>query len=193
MKAVYIGAGLDMIPLLFTNYDEFILVDSLPNEEYPNIEFERNLINKMENNDFLFVKQDKESCKYIFRNDKLNKVVNYFYSHSFPESSNKFLDNSLSNFDALIVCNFIPKKDIMNFAKPTIHFIGCTESLYLCEYDDKEQYIDWYLEENMNRVNKFTLLIKKCNDLVNDNIFIDSKEFDFYPDFLDYWDYVTNS
>ena len=167
-KVVYIGAGTDIVPVLdpsLPHFDEYIFIDSRPNNEYGNSEwnipgfycknFISNLKKVYKHHGFTIASNDTENSLIIFTgmvNEK-EKTVYYFYSVAFPEHVNNFplLKNKLHNFDALIVCGYDPDSSILNYGKNQITIIGNDDTVY--SYDEMED-IKEYGNNLMYKISK---------------------------------------
>ena len=142
-KAAYIGAGVDMSPLLlFPDIKGFIYIDSRPFTEcgstllepYPllfstSIHFLENIVQVMKQNNFILIKHDIFYC-YIFYNHQTNQTVKYFYNCVFPLLVNHEILYELQTCDTLIMCGFHPDKIILNYIQKNPTIIGDSDTSY---------------------------------------------------------------
>ena len=105
-KSVYIGAGLDIIPIIVTDIKEFIYIDSQPFSEYGtliyndktnmscNVEKKDRVENSFSRKEFLqnlhkvmsqihFKLIESNNTYLLFKNNE--KSLKYYYSCAFPE------------------------------------------------------------------------------------------------------------
>jgi hypothetical protein len=141
-KAVYIGAGIDIIPvLMLSTIKEFIYIDSQPFSEHGTMTysdtFETKHVEKEERftnlfsrpnfipilrsvfkqNDFTIV---NETADFILFNRK-KQTVKYYYSCAFPEYVDEQIRQDLIDCDTLILCGYDPNKIILDYIQiPTI-------------------------------------------------------------------------
>jgi hypothetical protein len=181
-QAVYIGAGLDIIPILtFTNIHTFIYIDSKPfslygtkvktkdgnvksislneitqytDNLYNDKKFISNFDQLMEQNNFDLV---KETRSYIlYENDK-NQKVKYYMNVAFPEFLTLEINADITKCNTVITGGFDPDKVILQYMKKPIYVIGNTQTNYLRDKPDNSLFR--YLRENPNDI-KFYLLKK---------------------------------
>jgi hypothetical protein len=193
-QAVYIGAGLDIIPILMlTNINTFIYIDSKPfslygtkvktkDKQIKNIslgeinQYKDNLYNDkkfisnfdqlMEQNKFDLV---KETRSYIlYENDK-NQKVKYYMNVAFPEFLTLEINTDITKCNTIITGGFDPDKVILQYMKKPYYVIGNTQTSYLRDKPDNSLFR--YLRENPIDI-KFYLLKKKpeFNEEVIENI-----------------------
>ena len=149
MKAVYIGAGLDLDPLDLP-INEFIYIDSQPfsehgthayTESYEAIictkktrfrnlfsrpRFLMNLRAKMTEKGYHIIKRTGDFI--VFTNN--TKKIKYYYSCSFPEFVEDGLLNELKTCDTIIACGYNPHSSILDYIKPYPTFIGNGNTSY---------------------------------------------------------------
>ena len=186
MKAIYIGAGIDIRPVnLFKNITEFVYVDCQPFSEF-GIEttiqpdgsngfarprFLDNLKKEMNKNNFVL----KEQCddKIIYSNT--NQTITYFINTAIPEHIDKIKD-AIADFDILIVVGYNPHSIIMEYTTKKIIFIGFSGTCY-----------DYYEDEGTNSV---TNKLHKCADFRNKFkffLYIDKQKYlNKYTDWIDF-------
>jgi hypothetical protein len=150
-KAVYIGAGLDITPVIQNNEIlDWILVDSQPSSEFgierkkgfsrPN--FVPNLKDIMMKKDFIC--QSDNNNLLIFENLDSCQRIRYYINTAIPEEFEKNKD-STNNWDTLVVIGFWPHKIIMSNSSQNLTFIGNKSSSYL--YEGLEDEKDTVIEE----------------------------------------------
>jgi hypothetical protein len=180
--AVYIGAGLDIIPILIlTNITTFIYIDSKPfslygtkvktkDKQIKNIslgeinQYKDNLYNDkkfisnfdqlMEQNNFNLV---RETRTYIlYENDK-NQKIKYYMNVAFPEFLTLEINADITKCNTIITGGFDPDKVILQYMKKPCYVIGNTQTNYLRDKPDSSLFR--YLRENPESA-KFYLLKK---------------------------------
>ena len=154
--AVYIGAGLDFIPVFkFREIRTFIYADCMPKysantefiEELSRPKFPMDLYQTMQRLGFRKAVSD-ETDLYIYVNPKNGTTIKYYTNLRFPRDSDKgsFL-YEVKNASALICCGHGTDRSIINFMRkgPKI-FIGDNKTVY--KSDSNENNIDLALIEN---------------------------------------------
>ena len=127
--AVYVGAGIDVLPLLlFRNIRLFIYIDS-GNNDY---EFRKTIGNVG------YVKQHSkvgENPREYLHNSRGTKVL-YFMNNSFPDSLDPYAYDCIKQASILICCGYNPDSSILDLMKegPKI-FIGNNKTKYVMEKD----------------------------------------------------------
>jgi hypothetical protein len=183
--AVYIGAGLDIIPILIlTNITTFIYIDSKPfslygtkvktkDKQIKNIslgeinQYKDNLYNDkkfisnfdqlMEQNNFNLV---RETRTYIlYENDK-NQKIKYYMNVAFPEFLTLEINADITKCNTIITGGFDPDKVILQYMKKPCYVIGNTQTNYLRDKPDSSLFR--YLRENPESA-KFYLLKKNTD------------------------------
>jgi len=182
-QAVYIGAGLDLIPVLVCrDIKKFIYIDSQPFSEFGTDVYTKNydkitasletrekyeknnlfgrfnfrfrLDKLMKQNNFLLV-SEKKYC-LLFKND-LNQVIKYHISCAFPEFITDEIVEDIAQCNTLILCGHHPKKIILALMKEPKIIIGNCRTVYQ-DCDDEESSIIEYLYNNPYIVEKYILL-----------------------------------
>jgi len=144
--AVYIGAGMDVKPLLlFRHIRTFIYVDSQPLTEFGSIEPRPGharprfpikfyqLMNKLG-----FIKTYTEANNlHIYVNPKTCTCLKYYMSERFPEYLSEEATQEISKANILICCGHNPHEKILDLMKPGPKvFIGDNTSYYYAsKYD----------------------------------------------------------
>lgn len=148
VTAVYIGAGLDLIPLVLFRHmiHTFIYVDCQPLTEFANVqlcpeyerpEFLRRVNNKMVR--FGFSKTLVSKNLNVYVHDKSGVKVYYYTSQRFPHSIDTSLVKAISEASVLICCGHTPNAQILSMMKPGPKiFIGDNKSCYLYDNEDDE-------------------------------------------------------
>ena len=146
MKAVYIGAGLDLAPLELP-INDFIYIDSQPFSEHGTTaytdqavtctkktrfrnlfsrpRFLTNLETSMSEKGYNIIKRTGDFI--VFTN---TKKIKYYYSCSFPEFVEDGLLSELKTCDTIIACGFNPNPVILDYIKPRPLFIGNNNTSY---------------------------------------------------------------
>jgi hypothetical protein len=188
-QAVYIGAGLDLIPVLVCkDIKKFIYIDSQPfsefgthvytkqnnkriiatletrekydkNNLFGRFNFRFRLDKLMKQNNFLLVSETKYCL--LFKND-LNQVIKYHISCAFPEFLTDEIVDDIAQCNTLILCGYHPRKIILALIKEPKIIIGNCRTVYQ-DCDDEESNIIEYLYNNPYIVEKY-LLLKEINE-----------------------------
>lgn len=187
-KAVYIGAGTDLIPVIIVDeIKEFIYIDSQPFSEYGTliydikkdlsytVEKKDRIENSFSRNCFLsnlYKIMDQIQFKLIESNDDFllfknnDRSIKYYYSCAFPEYINDNIIDDIKTCDTIIMAGHDPNKIIFNYLQNPINFIGDSHTSY-CHYNKKdEQYIDSsfeYIINNPKIINKYYIM-KEINE-----------------------------
>lgn len=177
-KAVYIGAGTDIVPvLLFDTIDEYICIDSQPFSEFgtqtyivntntakhvsrderffndfSRRNFMENLINVMKQNYFRMVEKNDDFL--LFKNNK--KTIKYYYSCAFPEYVTKEMKDELKDCNVLILVGHDPHKDILKYIKLPTTIIASNNTVYRPDPTDET-----YDRSTFRILNKNKNLIKE--------------------------------
>lgn len=191
-KAIYIGAGLDILPaLLFPSIKEFIFIDSQPFSEFGthayHIESEKfistlNVLKKdqfenlfsrptfmptlekvMNQNNF---QQSKSTPDYIlYQNQITNQTIKYYYSFSFPEYLDESILNEIKSCNTIIVCGHHPNKVVLEYIQSPTYLIGNNRTHYDYDLDDddSEKNLIKPILENPGLINKY-YSIKQIED-----------------------------
>ena len=147
MKAVYIGAGLDLEPLDLP-INNFIYIDSQPFSEHGTHAYTtetkictkktrfRNLFSRPRFLNDLRAKMTEKGYNVINRTEDFivftnnTKKIKYYYSCSFPEFVEDGLVNELKTCDTIIACGHDPHSAILDYIKPRPQFIGNDNTCY---------------------------------------------------------------
>jgi hypothetical protein len=186
-KAIYIGAGIDIVPvLLFDTIDEYIYIDSQPFSEFGTQtyivktntakhvsrderffndfsrgNFMENLINVMKQNYFIMVEKNNDFL--LFKNNK--KTIKYYYSCAFPEYITKEIKDELKDCNVLILVGHDPHKDILKYIKLPTTIITSNNTVYRHDPIDENYDRSTFriLNEDKNLINK-GYLVKMIKD-----------------------------
>ena len=183
-KAIYIGAGTDIIPVIvLDNITEYILIDSQPCSEYGMYLYENadlfrnyfvpNFEKIMLNNNFILT-QKKDN--YLEYKNESNKIIKYFISTPFPEKITNEIKKELLNSENLILAGFDPNKVILELMPNLKNIYGVTHTVYDCPDDEFED------ELSMNN-SVFRELIKN-NHNYNYNYYLikENRYFEYWID-----------
>lgn len=164
-KAIYIGAGLDILPaLLFPSLKEFIFIDSQPFSEFGthtyHVEGEKhisthdvlkkdrfeNLFSRplflpslekvMNQNNFKSVQSTPEYI--LYQNNLTNQTIKYYYSCSFPEYLDDTILEDIKSCNTIIVCGHHPKKEVLEYIQSPTYLIGNSRTNYEYDLDDED-------------------------------------------------------
>ncbi len=209
-KAVYIGSGLDIIPIIIlSNINEFIYIDSQPTSEYGsylygNKNFYRtnfipNLEKILDNNNFILTQKKENYLEYT----NGIKIIKYFINTSFPEMINDDIMMEIKQCHNLILSGYDPNKIILQFM-PYLKNIYCNcHTVYNipdCEYEDEESINNSVFRElimNFNNYNYFLIKEKFKYEYWNYNIInktiIDKFEICNYKSLLKLYNYAKDT
>lgn len=136
MKAVYIGAGVDLIPfIVYDSIKTFIYVDSQPISEFGMVgwcdskmyrhSFLDSLDKVMSQNKLSFVNDMMvNDINYLeYRTDD-NRCIKYFVNTPFPEKVDMALHDEIASSDTLIICGYHPPSSIITMM-PLLKNIIC--------------------------------------------------------------------
>ena len=164
-KAVYIGAGTDILPaLLFPSLKEFIFIDSQPFSEHGthtyHVEGEKyisthdvlkkdrfeNLFSRplflpslekvMNQNNFKSVQSTPDYI--LYQNNLTNQTIKYYYSCSFPEYLDNDIISDIKSCNTIIVCGHHPNKVILDYLQSPTYLIGNSRTVYKIDSDDED-------------------------------------------------------
>ena len=181
MKAVYIGAGLDLEPLDLP-IANFIFIDSQPFSEHGTHAYTteaitctkktrfRNLFSRPRFLMDLRAKMAEKGYNVINRTEDFMvftnniKKIKYYYSCSFPEFVEKGLLNELKTCDTIIACGHDPHSAILDYIKPRPVFIGNNNTCYTEFKEDHSLFK--VLNENPLLISKYiNMNTGECNSL----------------------------
>ncbi len=190
IKAVYIGAGHDVLPYKYLdNINEFISIDCEPKyicglesnkRKYKyHTEWLEKLIFEM--NDIGYSLYSEDLNLITFTNSK-NQIVNYYYNIIFPDKINNSIIQKLIDVNAIIIMGHWHHKQILELIKTDlIDLYGNMQTVYRIDEDINE--IDTVFNKTVfnnhfrKRVRNWYIL-----DEINDRkIFY---KYDNYEDFL---------
>ena len=141
-KGIYIGAGKDIEPVFdYPEVLEWIFLDSQPLSEFgldrgdgfERPDFINKIINKFKLFDFNFKKSEDINI-IIFENLDRCQRITYICNTAFPEEGEKYKD-LISNWNYIIIKGFIPKLDIMKYARLNCKLDFCGS--HLTVYEEK--------------------------------------------------------
>ncbi len=160
-KAVYIGAGLDIIPVLVLNkINTFIYIDSQPISEFGMFywndkkmyrkHFLPKLEKLMKNNNFTKTIQKNNYIEYT------NKIqtIKYFINTPFPEKITDEIEKEIRECNTLIIAGYNPNNKIIEIMPNLKNIIGNCHTCY--NHND-------YEDENEKNNSTFNYLINKNN------------------------------
>jgi len=172
-KAVYVGAGLDILPVLLNeDIKEFIYIDSQPKSEFGMLGFlEKRFFRKnfleqlntvMHNNNFKQKISETNYLKYFNEDTKQN--INYYINTPFPDKLNDKIIEHIRDSNVLICIGHDPDKQILEYMKQPFTFIGSTHTCYQHKKDnyetpEKSSFLE--LHNNNYKVNRYDLIVDK--------------------------------
>jgi len=186
-KAVYVGAGHDIIPVLvFRDIKKFIYIDSQPFSEHGTHVYtkdSKSYFSKLETrilheNDNLFgrsnfieefqqlMKQNnfilQSESKYclIYKNDH-DQVIKYHLSCSYPEFLTDEIKSDIRECNTLILCGYFPHKNILSMMKDPKNLIGNCHTVYTYNKEndgDEKNKVTKYLIEYPYIMENYLLL-----------------------------------
>lgn len=183
-KAVYIGAGTDIVPVIvLDNITEYILIDSQPRSEfgmflYDNADLFRDYFipsfqKIMLNNNFTLTHNKNNYLEYKNNN---GNIIKYFINTPFPEKINDEIKKELTDSENLILAGFDPNKIVLELMPKLKNIYGVIHTVYNCPDDEFED------ELSMNN-SVFRELIKN-NKKYDYNYFLikENKYFEYWKD-----------
>ena len=163
-KAVYIGAGLDIIPVIVLNkINTFIYIDSQPISEFGmfywndkkmyRTHFLPELEKLMKNNNFTKTIQKNNYIEYT---NKI-QIIKYFINTPFPEKITDEIEKEIRDCDTLIISGYNPNKKIIDLMPNLKNIIGNCHTCYNHnDYEDENEKNNFtfnYLINNLNNPN----------------------------------------
>jgi len=149
-KALYIGAGTDILPVIVNpDIKNFIYIDSQPKSQYGDLGFGEklffcknfldNLNNIMRNNNFKLIENSENYLKYF--NETTKQTINYYINTVISDKITKTLKNIIETCNILICIGHDPHKEILNYIKKPFIFIGSVHTCYKIEQNniDKQE------------------------------------------------------
>lgn len=211
MKAIYIGAGLDILPIkiLPNDINEYYFIDSLPYSEkgkdtfiLPNGTnafyrpfFLLELKKKFINNNFILIEENEN--EFLFKKEDI--IINYLYNTSIPEDLDK-IKNKIMNYKYLIINNFIPDINIVYYTDKLITIYGFINTHYFNinkdikddteKINSNKNQLHLYLHQGNKKIKyknktKYTRELFDIYNMINiDNEII---EFDNWKEFYKYY------
>jgi hypothetical protein len=146
-KAVYIGAGRDVLPYKYLDYiNEFISIDCEPKylcgieSKKSKYKYHSDWLEKLifEMNEIGYSIETEDINLIIFKNNK-NQIVNYYYNIIFPDKINNSIIEKLVDVNAIIVIGHWPHKMILELIKTDIiDLYGNMQTVYRIDEDINE-------------------------------------------------------
>lgn len=172
-RAIYVGAGLDIMPiLLFPEIKEFMYIDSLPFSSNGNVAYdahmdrvfhlsrENRVMNSCsrptfltrlrqiaEQNNFAVI---ENTADYLTFRDKDDRILQYFYSCAFPEHLTPAIANKLGGADTLILAGHDPHNDVLEFMATPFHVVVDNNTYYKLDSTDPNYEISTFRELHNN-------------------------------------------
>jgi hypothetical protein len=156
--AVYIGAGIDVLPLLlFRNIRTFIYIDSQPLTEFGSSElhehfsrpkFTMNFTQTMKKIGYNKLHKRAENLHEYVHNSRMTEVL-YFMNNRFPQSLDELALKYIKTASILIGCGFNPHNSIIDMMKPGPKvFVGNNHTVYLSpRMMNKPWYMNTYIRK----------------------------------------------
>jgi len=174
MKALYIGAGTDVIPQnTFKHIKDWICVDSEPCQNYRdrpsrsqndkncNMRYVHYLHKIYEEIGFTMIHQNTEEHKVVFVNVSTGQTVTYYYNHPY---SDKYCAPEVAfhieTSDALVVKGYIPHACLLEKLKKDIPMICANNTVYEWDKDDEVHTIvaPKYLSKLKSHISEYVLV-----------------------------------
>lgn len=167
-KAVYIGAGCDIIPVILLNkIDEFIYIDSLPETEYgtfrctgPDMRFIPRLCKLLKANGFTLRSQD---ANYLEFHSEKGRSMKYYINTPFPEGVTPEIKQHLAAAESLIVCGYDPHRLVLELMPRLKNIICNTHTCYVMK-DDEYECKEISLFNRLLHQNKYNYKLMKENN-----------------------------
>jgi hypothetical protein len=190
---IYIGASIDLIPVLFfKNIKNFIFIDCLPFSYHGNAvalkgELSKTIyasineidafkgINQLGDYSFLvklesvmkqnnFILDEKNDIdSYLLYKNK-DRTIKYFINRAFPQFLTQVIMRDLKECNILYISGHDPDKSILNFIKKPFTIIGSSKTIYTIDpIEDSEKSTIKYLTDNANKAEKY-LFLKMIKD-----------------------------
>ena len=176
MKAIYIGAGIDTIPLIRLDFiSEFVHVDSQPYSAFGTLQskmimsdgydgyyrpkFFTSLCNQME---IVGMKLKSIDLNVIDFKDKEDRTLRYYINTAVPDH-NKCLENEIITVDALIVSGHDPHYSILDSVTKKLMFVGFPGTAFSdCgEYEEGSLTQSLHDGITLNKFSSFTYICSK--------------------------------
>jgi hypothetical protein len=180
-KLVYIGAGLDIIPLIVLNHiKEYIYIDSRPQSEYGMLYYDdktmyrktfiSELKNILKNNNYKLKIETKNYLEYT-NNDK---TLKYHISTAFPEMITDELKNTFNKSENLMIAGFDPNKKIITEFMPNL------KNIYTNMHTCFDSYVDDYFEDDEQKKNSSVHYLNENNGNYNYYAMKEKKDFEYW-------------
>ena len=176
MKAVYIGASIDTIPIIRLDFiSEFVYVDSQPYSAFGTLK--SNIIMSDGYDGYYRPKFFNSLCKHMeivgmnlesinlnvidFKN-KEDLTLRYYINTAVPDH-NKSLENEISTVDVLIVSGHDPHYSILDSVTKKLMFVGFQGTVFSdCgEYEDGSLTQSLHDGVTLNKFSSFTYICSK--------------------------------
>lgn len=168
MKAVYIGAGVDLIPfIVYDSIKTFIYVDSQPISEFGMVgwgekemyrhSFLDSLDKVMSQNKLWLVKSDINYMEYVTDYDK--RCIKYFVNTPFPQKMNIMLYDEILSSDTLIIGGYRPSSSIIDMM-PFLKNIICDHHTFYGYTNDDDDVVN-YLYKTKSYEYNYSLMKEK--------------------------------
>jgi hypothetical protein len=185
--AVYIGAGLDFIPVFkFRHITTFIYADCMPkysgNIEHEELlerpKFPLELYQTMKRLGFQKVLSDEHGLS-IYVNRTRGTTIKYYMNIRFPlDKENGSFLYEVKNASVLICCGHATHRSIVDYMKPGKKlFIGNNRTIYKSSPEDGEVGIDLAIEERSDLFEKYYKIHIPIDYRYWDHENVDSSEF----------------
>jgi hypothetical protein len=171
-KAIYIGAGNDIKPLVLLNIKEFIYIDKKPlNDELLKIMIQLN---------YKIIEQT--DSYYIFKN--YYNTIKYYYNCEFPNVNQDIIDE-IRSYDTLICSKYNPDIKILEYLENKINFISSMNK----KLTNEENTLFNEINKNYNLFKNYYLILLRPSSygkdlsklvseyLINNNFFV--KKYNF--------------
>ena len=183
-KAVYIGAGNDIIPFIVCDMiDTFVYIDSQPISEFGltgwddktmyRYSFLNDIDKVMLQNNMVLSNQTLNYLEYLEGLEY--RRIKYFINTPFPEKVDTFLLKEIATSDTLIIAGYRPNSVIIKMMPCLQNIILNTHTFYGCTGDDDDDVIN-YLHNTSKSYRYYVMKEKIPYDYwIDDNITPDIK------------------
>ena len=155
MIAVYIGAGINIIPIiLFRNIETFIYIDSKPDfiDKNYRTKFFWNFHDTITKVGYYKIRNIDNTNLHRYKHSSRHTEVLYFMNTNFPTGLTQLAKDYIKQASVLICCGYNPNKVILDLMKlgPKI-FIGDNKTKYISD----EENVCNSLYKNNNLIKEF--------------------------------------
>ena len=177
-KALYIGAGEDVMPVTYLKHiKDFVFIDCKPFSEfgvkvhecdpkyckgdcigYSRPWFVENVITKMEEIGMKYNKISENELEFANESQR----VTYFINTAIPDHIDRVKDR-IKSFDVFIVIGHDPHSEVLKYTTNKITFWGAKNTAYVSEDSDGKDQLTYRMcneEKVRDKFNRFNLLLE---------------------------------